>query len=98
MNRTLIKERARGGMVDAADLKSDNTKKIPKISNEINVLSLLTFFGYTYTCLTHFLTRKTQQIFTFLKSDAGENVQVIMDINQQTNNLLHLKKSDGDNF
>jgi len=64
MNITLVS--ACGGMVDAADLKANNTEKYPKKSNEINVLPLLTFSWYTYTCLTHFFACKTKQIGCFL--------------------------------
>jgi len=56
-----------GGMVDAADLKSDRTYTNHKKHNKINRLNSLTFLFYTYTCLTHFLLCKAKQIFSFME-------------------------------
>ena len=60
-------KRGCGGMVDAADLKSDPTYTNHKKRNKINGLNSLTILFYTYTCLTHFSLCKTKQIFGFME-------------------------------
>jgi len=49
-------------MVDAADLKSFYHNNFLKLYNKINMIKVLTFSYYTYTCLTQFLKCKTQQM------------------------------------
>ena len=63
----VIIRRGCGGMVDAADLKSDHTYTNYKKHNKINRLNSLTILFYTYTCLTHFSLCKAKQIFGLME-------------------------------